>query len=615
GITPDHIDEHDSFDDYVRTKARLFEAVPDTGWSLLNRDDAMFGTVRRNIHSRLATFGAGPPESAFDIGIVTNSRKVSVVARHETGTEPLFQADDIRLPGPHNLMNGMAAAGAAWLMGIPATVIPDAIRSFRGVKHRIECVAEAGGVRFFDDEASTNPAATAAALDAMDRPVILICGGDMKGNDSDFQRLEPLIRRQVAHVIALPGQAGSMISNLAREAAVPVHSTRRLIDAMSIVDRLAHPGIDVLLSPAGAGFHSRFNSEAKGFRRMVRDRVRRTSAEPPVSVSPDWTPTPLDRRTITGIGPVDFKHEYCCPTGSHKDRAALYQVRCARNEQAPGVIIPSSGNAAIAVAAAGYTLGIPVYAFLSPETHPGKLAAMASFSPRIIICRNSIRRAGNAARRFGLPNLRPSRDSRAVTGFMTLGFEIMAQDPNETLTDIFLFTTSGATLTGIIRAFLHAVSHGTRSRIPRFHAVQSGSAIDIARALDSRPVPSTPADCRSAGFGGVSGSLLNDELIHVIRAHGGSGWYTTESEWQEADTWLQAAGIETSPEGGAALAALVRWRNSSRTQPDDRPLVILTGRRYSDTIDPPDLSGCDVCRSETYGGIETFMSQWHTVVS
>lgn len=616
GIQPDHVDEHGSFDNYLNTKIRLFERVPDEGISLLNRDDPYYRMVYRRSSGRRVSYGFQPPQNPMETGL-TRDTPCQCIIREDTGDTVLFNAGDIPLPGRHNRLNALAAAAAARLMGAPAGAIQAGIASFQGVKHRLECLATIGGIRYFDDEASTNPSATAAALHALsetERPVVLICGGDVKDNIEDYQRLDKIMPAQVKHLICLPGEAGKHVAAIAVSAGISVDTVNNLSEAMACADAVLTPGMDLVLSPAGAGFHSRYNTGPRGFRRMIRDRKRRHRRPSKPARNPAAPLTPMDARNVPDLGTCFFKHEYLCPTGSHKDRAARYQVACARTDQAPGVIIPSSGNAAIAVAAAGRELNMPVYAFLAPGTHPGKLEAMAEFDPRIIICERSIRRAGNAARRFGMPNLRPSRDPRAVRGFMSLGFEIAKQDPAEQVTDLFIFCTSGATLTGIARAFTELKNRGKRTRFPRLHAVQSGAATDLARRFDRRPVPAQrKKDSRKAGFGGVSGSPLTHELAEAIAQSGGSGWFIEETETADAGKTLKSMGIETSAEGWAALAAVRRFKATGNAPEDIQPLVILTGRYYPDHPRPADLSNCAVCRSTTYKGIEEFISQWHTV--
>lgn len=329
-------------------------------------------------------------------------------------------------------------------------------------------------------------------------------------------------------------------------------------------------------------------------------------APPPDARLRGFSETPVVHRSVPGLGDCLFKMEQTCPTGSHKDRAAIFQVSLARHTGAAGVIIPSSGNAAIAVAAAGAEGGLPVFAFLSPRTHPAKLAAAAFHRPRLIICSNPVNRARNAARRFGMPNLRPSIDENAVKGFMTLGYALGDLYTHEPFSSLFVFTTSGATLTGMARALNDLHRKGRISKIPELHAVQAGKASGIASGFDDSSAGIT-GNSRSPGFGGVANSRLYPELLTHIRSSGGAGWLTGDRDAEYMHDLLTGLEIQTSPEGCCALAAAIRWRRAGGA---GTPLVVLTGTRYPDALPDPDLGNCPVCRARTYGEIERFMRKW-----
>lgn len=325
---------------------------------------------------------------------------------------------------------------------------------------------------------------------------------------------------------------------------------------------------------------------------------------------PGVVETPAVLHDVPDLGPCLFKMEQDCPTGSHKDRAAVFQVSIARQKKSTGLIIPSSGNAAIAVSAAGLACDLPVYAFLSPETPGGKLAALARYKPRMVFCSTPVNRARNASRRFGLPNLRPSRDDNAVNGFMTLGFELAELLRRKPFSSIFVFSTSGATLTGIARAFTVLQLTGRLRTMPEFHAVQAGNASDLARLFDTREV-ADDADfsLSGAGFGGVPGSRLLPELADYIRGSRGGAWMVNREEMSAAGSSCENLGIQTSPEGWCALAAACRWRREGGI---GTPLIVLTGR-HRDTVEPC-LDDCFVCHAKTYHDVECFISRWHPVL-
>ncbi len=268
-IRPDHIDEHGSFEAYRELKASLFKQTPKNGWSVLNTEDKSFEYIYPELQSRCAGYGFNAPDQPYFSGQINDT---FVILDAPGNSHLLFDQKDIQLPGKHNQLNCLAAATAAFLAGVPAASIQTGIQTFSGVRHRIECLDNINNVVYFDDEGSTNPQATCAALETMDRPVVLIVGGDIKGNTEDYCILSDVMKRTVHHIICLPGEAGNRV--VANAGDIPIHKTTDLNSAMLIADALLKPGYALLLSPSGAGFHSRFNSGPKGFRRLVRDRRR-----------------------------------------------------------------------------------------------------------------------------------------------------------------------------------------------------------------------------------------------------------------------------------------------------------------------------------------------------
>ncbi|MBN1553014.1 PLP-dependent lyase/thiolase [bacterium] len=277
------------------------------------------------------------------------------------------------------------------------------------------------------------------------------------------------------------------------------------------------------------------------------------------------------------LSPCILKREDTLPTGSHKERAACYQVSRRFEEGNLGCLISSSGNAAIAVAEYARKANLPAFVFFSRSVQNSKLLAAAEREAHIFLSNKPINYARYASRIFNLPNLRPSIDPDAASGFMSLGFEIHDQFMTSAPAAVFMFTTSGATLLGISAAFdLIDSSHSIWKTKPALHAAQSGKAQDLAAHFDARGTVN-PKDA-VAGIGGLSGSALVPELLGRISLSGGSAWALTSAETESAMQILQNAGIKSSPESAAALAACRRWRQHGG---QGTALVILSGRAYS----------------------------------
>ncbi|MEZ5626663.1 MAG: hypothetical protein R3E34_03950 [Rhodocyclaceae bacterium] len=156
------------------------------------------------------------------------------------------------LAGLHNAANALAALALCEAIGLPTERLLDGLRGFRGLPHRVERVAERDdGVTYYDDSKGTNVGATIAALDGLQRSVLLIAGGDGKGQDFSPLRA-PVIRH--ARAVILIGRDGPQIAAALEGAGVPVEFASDLPRAVLRADALAQPGDAVLLSPACASF-------------------------------------------------------------------------------------------------------------------------------------------------------------------------------------------------------------------------------------------------------------------------------------------------------------------------------------------------------------------------
>jgi UDP-N-acetylmuramoylalanine--D-glutamate ligase len=188
----------------------------------------------------------------------------------------LMRRDEIPLRGEHNLENVLAASVAAVLAGAEPAAVEGGVRTFAGVEHRLEFVAEIGGVGYFNDSKATNVDATLKALEAFSEPLFVILGGKDKGGDFALLR-EPLQRR--ARMALLIGAAAEKIaSQLA--GAVPLERAGTLENAVRLSFERAHPGEIVLLAPACASFDQFQNFEHRGriFKQLVEQLHGRSAA-------------------------------------------------------------------------------------------------------------------------------------------------------------------------------------------------------------------------------------------------------------------------------------------------------------------------------------------------
>ncbi len=275
-ISEDHLDWHLDMADYTAAKQRVFGIGCDPKTSGVmcvgNRQDpAVMQALARQ--TQVVTFGATTPVQCGDLGLVEEGL-LWMVMRDLTDDERLHRlmpADALRVRGRHNAMNALAALALCRAVTPALAPLLHACREFRGGAHRMEWVAHVSGVDFVDDSKGTNVGATAAALSGIGLPVVLIAGGEGKGQD--FSPLKAPIAAHAKAVVAI-GRDGPALADIARSAGVSVVMAESMQDAVLQAYRLANEqaghGI-VLMSPACASFDmfANYVERAHAFRAAI----------------------------------------------------------------------------------------------------------------------------------------------------------------------------------------------------------------------------------------------------------------------------------------------------------------------------------------------------------
>ena len=238
-VTQDHMDRYDSMREYAAAKERIFMNCRSR---VLNRDDPVSLGMSRDA-ADVTTFGLGVPKHDGEWGLDEKRKRLM------GGSRELLGVDEIPIPGLHNAANVLAAHALGSAIGLPDRQMATAIRQFRGLPHRVELVAEARGVRFYDDSKGTNVGASVAALEGFTSPVVLIAGGDGKGQD--FSPLAPAVKAHARAVILIGRDAGVLEQALSATG-VTLLRAGTMEEAVAAAHSAARAGDAVLLSPACA---------------------------------------------------------------------------------------------------------------------------------------------------------------------------------------------------------------------------------------------------------------------------------------------------------------------------------------------------------------------------
>jgi UDP-N-acetylmuramoylalanine--D-glutamate ligase len=260
-LTPDHLDRHHTLKAYGDAKARIFVNQTADDAAIINADDAA-----------AAAYAPSKPQVYWfsrkqRVAQGAYLRGEEVVLRIDGEDHTVLRRGEIPLAGAHNLENVLAATIATKLAGAAVPVIAAGVRSFAGVEHRLEFVAEIKGVRYYNDSKATNVDATLKALDAFPGRILIILGGKDKG--SDYKALQQPLREKSILALLIGAAAEKIEKEIAGSVAIERAGT--LDRAVETAARTARPGDTVLLAPACASFDQFENYEQRGhiFKELV----------------------------------------------------------------------------------------------------------------------------------------------------------------------------------------------------------------------------------------------------------------------------------------------------------------------------------------------------------
>ncbi|HEY0613626.1 MAG TPA: UDP-N-acetylmuramoyl-L-alanine--D-glutamate ligase [Candidatus Elarobacter sp.] len=261
-VTPDHLDRYHSMEEYAEAKFRIFANQGPGDTFAGNLDDEIVaqapGEDGNRIKARALWFSREPHRQST---LYVRNGETIVYAPPTGDPRPVdvMRVEEIPLLGGHNVENVMGAILAGLAAGLPVAAIREGVRTFRPLGHRLEPVAEIGGVRFVDDSKATNPGSVIAAMRSFDRPIVLIAGGKAKG--TDFAEMGKVVSSR-AKAVVLIGEDADEIARVVKRA--KVERAESMEQAVARARELADPGDVVLLSPGCASFDMFRSAEHRG---------------------------------------------------------------------------------------------------------------------------------------------------------------------------------------------------------------------------------------------------------------------------------------------------------------------------------------------------------------
>ena len=263
-IGEDHLDHHGTRENYIAAKRNIVAWQGANDVAVLNLDDPITTAIHTGAASTVRGFSLTmhPRHGGF---LDSDGRLVLTDGDRRT---PIVSANELRIPGRHNIANALAAAIVGDVFDISPDVIGAELRTFEGVARRLETVAESDGVLWVNDSASTTPDAAIKAIEAFDRPAVVILGGVGKG--ADFGELARVVVKRARAAVLIGAStdeiAGALDAAGAARAGFRVERAHTLQDAVAASRRLARSGDVVLLSPACASFDMFSSADERGDR-------------------------------------------------------------------------------------------------------------------------------------------------------------------------------------------------------------------------------------------------------------------------------------------------------------------------------------------------------------
>ena len=256
-ITPDHLDRHSTFENYVRIKHKIFKYSENI---IINREDI---NIKKQNFTYKYTFGDNKPKNENELGILLENGKKYIFH----GRNKILSEDEIKLIGSHNMINACTSLCVILSLGLNINEAANQIKSFKPLEHRMESFHNDGKISWINDSKATNVASTISAVNSLDENIILILGG--KSKEDDYGKLNSVINNKVKQVI-IYGASRNLLSKQINPINKPIEVVN-INDAVKMAKKISKKNmnsnsesISILLSPACSSYDMFKSYEERG---------------------------------------------------------------------------------------------------------------------------------------------------------------------------------------------------------------------------------------------------------------------------------------------------------------------------------------------------------------
>lgn len=263
-ITPDHLDRHKTFDNYMKAKAMIFQNQGPAETTIFNADQPNTASLAQKCSANVLFISR---RRVLDAGVFLEDGYI--ILKRGKKSERVCSVDRLKMRGDHNVENALAATALAWSMEVPVKAIAKALALFEGVEHRLEYVDTVEGVEYINDSKGTNPDASVKAIGAINTPIVLIAGGYDKGGE--FDSFIDSFGDKVKSVVLIGATSKKIQKSCQRKNINNIYIAGDMQEAVVCAAVAARPGYTVLLSPACASWdmYKSFEERGRDFKQAV----------------------------------------------------------------------------------------------------------------------------------------------------------------------------------------------------------------------------------------------------------------------------------------------------------------------------------------------------------